>query len=407
MNSDLATTTAVSQGSLYLPFSSTLSATQDPAWPSASSARATGMEPDCLCWSHSKESLLEPAALDQILDTVRDQYKRSLVKIRKTVISLIENDGRISSPEEEARTLSKKTDIIILQGYMMMSLEHAIMTISQAPGYIFPKLNCKNTFDIHLALLSQRDHALGQFEEDIKEVLAEAKQVFEARDTLVGERRTLRRRRAVQIGARTAVGTAAQTSMFIDANAEAGLAQSLLTLPFVPWLSAVFCAIDMGVSVFIGFQDMLVTDEELASTTTGVDNLRRDMNEKIAIVGRMRVELKAIKDKVLAQRESLAARQLLYLLVKLKFAKTLVERAFGLSGLATSLCDAVQAMHSIMPILGVPISPSDISLVCVPQEPWQRLDEDLAAFRASRWPLFTIPNHHSARDVHERRRSTS
>ncbi|CDO70656.1 hypothetical protein BN946_scf184756.g23 [Trametes cinnabarina] len=333
---------------------------------------------NCRCWSHFKTALDRPATLDQALDPVRGSYKQSLVRIRSKIICIADDILHESSDQaardSEVLALARRNSLLSLWPVMTEGIDHAIRTIYSIPGLFIPQPDCKHTVKGHLAILIERDESLGNIYKFLKETLKEAQKLQAMRDKLVEAHNKIMRRRAILSAVRSA---------------------SVITLPFLPLASALFSAIDIGMSVSNGVQESFVSDEELVSTTQSVDSLQATLVTQIEWVEGIRVKLRALIAKIEEQVNDSIAHQVLYLLAKLNSTRKIVEAVFDRSATdwesvalndapsdRRSLRAAVQAMHAVLPNLGLPVS-ADVSLASLRDEAWRQIEVDLLAYKQS------------------------
>lgn len=262
--------------------------------------------------------------------------------------------------------------------------------ITQTPGYMFPKPQCKNSFERHLSNLSRRDDTLRTVEENITRTMHEAQPLFEAREKFLAVERKMSRQRARHMFVRTAVCYSYQCHCAQVLMHVCGAIQAILTMPFAPILSAALTAADnIVLAVIVGVQQLLVSEDELHSTSASVEALRAEMNDKIAVVQKLRRELVEIRAQVEAQREDPAASRLSTILRSLQAAKELAEAVFSApnSKEAKAVPEASMralavAMREVLDALGD--QPEGIStLVEVDDSEWNDLDDTVTELKAA------------------------
>lgn len=261
--------------------------------------------------------------------------------------------------------------------------------ITQTPGYMFPKPQCKNSFERHLSNLSRRDDTLRTVEENITRTMHEAQPLFEAREKFLAVERKMSRQRARHMFVRTAVCYSycycAQVLMHV-----CGAIQAILTLPFAPILSAALTAADnIVLAVIVGVQQLLVSEDELHSTSASVEALRAEMNDKIAVVQKLRRELVEIRAQVEAQREDPAASRLAAMLHTMQAAKELAEAVFSAPNSkeakavpGASMQALAAAFREVLDALGERPE-GTATLVEVDDSDWSGLDDTVTELKAA------------------------
>ncbi|KAI0367143.1 hypothetical protein BV20DRAFT_1025111 [Pilatotrama ljubarskyi] len=326
-------------------------------------------EPDCMCWPHTKRSLRPTAPLEEVLPSIQTEIERAIESLHENIVLLQED---LSEPEgdlspkpygERSRRMTEHWQ------NMSSSLDYAIMRIIEAPGYLIPQLKCKNSYEQHFAHLVRRDETLRNVEVNFKKTLADAQPLFEAREKFIQVESDMRRRRNIQMAIRAA---------------------AIFTLPFAPVLSAALTGLDsVFLSAYVGVQEIMVSEDELRSTSESVESLGKELNEKIAVVQKLRQELAMYKEKAEAQRDDPAARRLLDILTKIHTVKDLVG---VISGTVTpqpgeeakqpSLREVVAAMRDLSDASGAHVTAEDL-LPSLDDGHWKNLDERIVALRAA------------------------
>ncbi|KAI9066229.1 hypothetical protein FKP32DRAFT_1646107 [Trametes sanguinea] len=278
------------------------------------------------------------------------------------------------APDVEVGGISSE-DIFALKKKMTLTLARAVRTIDLIPGFFVPRSDCKLSIAQHLETLVSTQESLRTARDSIDSAWREAKKLFEARDKLIRAHENILHRRAMVKAVRWA---------------------SIITLPFMPFLSGVLSVVEMSMAVSNGVQESFVTDDELLSTTSGVNDLHDKLLEQIKKLDELRAELVPVIAKVTEQRDNPLSPQLLYLRAKLKSTTQIVEAAFHRRTAADhrsdadedapdscrTLREAIQAMHAIMPMLGLSIT-RDVSLASVSDEAWQRIEAELVKYKVS------------------------
>ncbi|OJT05434.1 hypothetical protein TRAPUB_3750 [Trametes pubescens] len=336
-----------------------------PAVPAGNNARAIS-EADCLCWPHvPQESRGPPPPLDEVLPDVW----RSVDEVFKAFNRVVEHlrTHRLNpSPDTPFATAI----YMLAEGAAIAgSLKQGMKLIIQTPGYMFPKPQCKNSFERHLSNLSRRDDTLRTVEENIKRTMLEAQPLFEAREKFLAVERKMSRQRA--------------RHMFVRAAA-------ILALPFAPILSAALTAADnMILAVIVGVERIFVSEDDLHSTSTGVEALREEMVDKIAVVQTLRQELVAIRAQVEAQRDDPAASRLAAILRKMQAAKELAEAVFSApnskeakAAPGASMPALAAALREVLDILGEQPEGTEV-LVSIDDSELSGLDETVAELKTA------------------------
>ncbi|KAI0628332.1 hypothetical protein C8Q77DRAFT_1162326 [Trametes polyzona] len=257
----------------------------------------------------SAESLGQPQPLEELLSNVW----KSIGAATDAMNALI---GSLRAYAASDRPKSGKNlpiaDVAVTMAFslnVMARFAEAMVTITVARGYIFPRVACKNTFEQHLAMLDCRDSKLREVEEGLVKTLEDAQPLLEARRTFLEVEASMRRRRLGRIAIRSA---------------------AMVLLPFVPTVSAALTAIDtLLIMAWYGIEGVDVSEEDLRSTSATVENLLKEIDEKLTSVRGQRKDLVAIRAKVTAQRDDPATQRLYKLLVKLYEAYELAQSVFA------------------------------------------------------------------------------
>ncbi|KAI0350794.1 hypothetical protein OH77DRAFT_1524648 [Trametes cingulata] len=325
-------------------------------------------DPDCMCWPHTKRSLLPTAALEDVLPPIRLEVEGAIEDLHGILVLLQEHlgtraaNGRLS-PEIGSKGIASNWHRV------SSHLDCAIARITEAPGYLIPELKCKNDYEQHFNHLIQRDKTLCNVEINFKKALEEAQPLFEAREKFLKIESEMRRRKTFNMAVRVA---------------------SVLTLPFAPVLSGVLTALDcLVLSTYVGARELMVSQDELRTTSESVESLRKELNEKIAVVQKLRQELAVYKEKAEAQRGDPSARRLLDILTKIRTVKNLVDAISGSTTPDTrehpkqpSLREVVSAMRELADASGAELAAEDL-LPSLDDAEWSSLDERLATFRST------------------------
>ncbi|KAI0324702.1 hypothetical protein GY45DRAFT_1375329 [Cubamyces sp. BRFM 1775] len=322
---------------------------------------------DCYCWNHNTKINEQTRSLDDILAPIRKKIEAIFPSVQRRIASLLEDPPHPTDPQDYA--LAKNNEIFSIYTLLTVAMKDSAERIYQTSGYVIANGNCKHTYDQHLQLLDQRDLTLKHVEQSIQQTLNDAETLFSLSDKLVTAQRQTRRRKMAHMIVRTA---------------------AIISLPFAPLFSAVLTAADvMGFSIVIGVQECMASEAELASTTDSVEHLRVDMGEKIAIVQRLRGQLRDLKARALAQRDDPVVPKLCTVATKFQAASDLVDEVFGPWNVTTpdntpkrSICELLEAIHRLMEELDIPI-PADSPLKTLSPEAWQKLDGHFAAWRAT------------------------
>ncbi|KAL1940952.1 hypothetical protein VTO73DRAFT_7588 [Trametes versicolor] len=323
-------------------------------------------EADCLCWPHvPKESQDPPPPLDEVLPEVWRNVDEAIKAFDRVVEHL---RTRRVNPSPDA-PFSAAIYMLAEGAAVAGSLKQGMKLITQTPGYMFPKPQCKNSFERHLSNLSRRDDTLRTVEENITRTMHEAQPLFEAREKFLAVERKMSRQRARHMFVRTA---------------------AILTLPFSPILSAALTAADnIVLAVIVGVQQLLVSEDELHSTSASVEALRAEMNDKIAVVQKLRRELVEIRAQVEAQREDPAASRLAAMLHTMQAAKELAEAVFSAPNSkeakavpGASMQALAAALREVLDALGEQPE-GTATLVEVDDSDWSGLDDTVTELKAA------------------------
>ncbi|KAH9850891.1 hypothetical protein C2E23DRAFT_886944 [Lenzites betulinus] len=335
-------------------------AAEDGAQPAPAPQDAAVDAPDCHCWPHSKESLKEPHPPERIFRQVRKIVGGAIQDIN----TMIERLRALDLPDPKVAQQGELVHIALDAFGQPLAdrFDLASLFICQAPGYLFAKPRCRNTFSQHLVYLSRRDDTLRTVEETLKQTLADAQPLFEARDKFMKIEATRRRRRLVQMAA-------------------------VMSLPFAPVVSATLSGLDtLVLAIFFGAEDIIVPEEDLRSTSASVDSLLKEMTEKIGMVEELRGEIALIRKKVTMQEGDPAACRLSKLVLKLQeahdLAETVIQGKKSQDGRSAtdpaplSLRDLVAAVQEVVDVLGEPHEDA-LSFIEVDGAEWAGLDEKL------------------------------
>ena len=125
-----------------------------------------------------------------------------------------------------------------------------------------------------------------------------------------------------------------------------GLEQSIVTVPYLPFLSAVFTAADLfGVSVSIAIQRVVFpNDDHLDETLQRVITLEQDIQRKVAEVKRLRENLEEVRAKLEEEQRHPIATQLAEILDKVFLAR------HAAMGALSPPCDKCACSHVTTPI---------------------------------------------------------
>ncbi|KAI0824307.1 hypothetical protein BC628DRAFT_1339511 [Trametes gibbosa] len=344
---------------------------------------------DCLCWPHSKESLKEPQPPETILPHVWKLVGLAVQDINAIIARL-----RLlsSSPPAPAPDAESSTTLSALGRNVANQFGLAVMLICQAPGYLFPTPRCRNTFPQHLVYLSRRDDTLRTVEETLKQTLADAQPLIEAREKFMKIEATRRRRRTPDISPKCLIQSpnilqCGGPYTWRSARRYGHSPAAIAMLPFAPVFSATLTGLDTVVlAVFFGAEDIIVPEAELRSTSESVDTLMKEMAEKIGMVEELRNEIGLIRQKVTTQETDPAATRLYQLVLKLQEAQDRAEMVLegkeskdgrsAASPVPLSVRDLVIVVQEAADVLGE--RPADVpSLVEVDSSEWPALDEAL------------------------------
>ncbi|CDO70661.1 hypothetical protein BN946_scf184756.g28, partial [Trametes cinnabarina] len=339
---------------------------------------------DCDCLPPVKSSNLKtvlnpsPATLELALAPVRASYRHSWGQIRSIIIRIAGDISDASSAEgardAEALALARRDALLSLTSEITEALDNAMRTIYMIPGFFIPQPNCKYTVEDHLVQIAKLDKQLEDVQNRLREMQQKAQKLLDLRGQVVTAHNQMLRRRAMLTAVRSA---------------------SIVTLPFLPILSAVFSAVDMALSVHNGSQESTVPDDVLMSATESMDSLQATLPRQIRRMEEIRFELQVVQAKIEHQRNDPDACQVLDLWTKLRSAQMLVKIIFDRRDSDSlsiesnnvirrrsckSLREAIHAMHALLPILGIPHT-RDVSLAAVSDGVWQQIEDDLVKFR--------------------------